>query len=315
VHVSKASARETGVHDKGIRLCSAALMLAVCACSGNRSGSGAATAPSTSVLVVGIVRGEAPPANRIPVTVALAGVHVSVIAGPATGTTATTDSDGNYRLQLPPGTFKLRWSKPGYLPFDSADTIAVGPRSMDDVVLRTAPWAIVGRATDSLGNPVEGVSITFGNPGLAVHGSVTTDAGGGYRFVSSQPRYSALPVNIQKDGYEPPDIFNIACCASDGDTRFDVRLRRIVAVTIEGPGTLGVGEGAPLPINDIMYDDGSHQTIRLFPTSSDPSVVAVERAFMDTQDYGLRGVRPGTAVISCDWRKFFVQLQVRVVDR
>ena len=298
----------------------AALMLTAFACSpepGSTSGSPAG--PSAGVVVDGIVRGEAPQNTRsVQPPPTLAGADVRVIAGSATGTTATTDASGAYRLQLPRGVFKLRWSKPGYLPMDSAEAIVGNDAmTMSDVVLGTAPWAIAGLISDGRGGPVADATVVIGSGSafVANFATLTTDGSGRYRFASSAPHFSTVTIFTRKDGYEQLSTNTVACCATDGDTRFDVRLRRIVDITIGGPGTLAVGEAGALPINDITLDDGSHRLIYLLPTSSDPSVVAVERGFEGQQGYGVRGVRPGVATISRDWEHFGVDLQVRVVDR
>ena len=248
----------------------------------------------------------------------LPGTDVSVIAGAAAGRTTTTDTNGEYRLQLPRGTFTLRWSKPGYLPMDSAEGIVTTETiTMSDAVLRTAPWAISGLMSDGRGNPVAGATVfVAGSTAFGANfASLTTDGDGVYRFASMQPHFSTVTIFARKDGHESGEAKSVACCATVGDTRFDVRLRRIVAITIGGPNTLVVGEGAALPINDITLDDGSHRFIYLLPTSSDPSIVAVERGFLGQQGYGVRGVRPGTVIVTRDWENFAVPLQVRVVDR
>ena len=188
---------------------------------------------------------------------------------------------------------------------------------MSDAVLRTAPWAITGLMSDGRGNPVADATVIVGGSTAfgTTFASLTTDGDGRYRLASTQPHFSTVTIFARKDGYESGDTKSVACCATAGDTRFDVRLRRIVAMTIDGPNTLVVGEGVALPINDITLDDGSHRFIYLLPTSSDPSIVAVERGFLGQQGYGVRGVRPGTAIVTRDWENFAVQLQVRVVDR
>ena len=201
---------------------------------------------------------------------------------------------------------------------DSAEGIvATEAITMSDAVLRTAPWAIAGLISDGRGNAVAGATVIIG--GSTAFGtnfaSLTTDGDGNYRFESMQPHFSTVTIVARKDGYESGDPKSVACCATAGNTRFDVRLRRIVAITIGGPNTLVVGEGAALPINDITLDDGSHRFIYLLPTSSDPSIVAVERGFLGQQGYGVRGVRPGTVIVTRDWENFAVPLQVRVVDR
>jgi Carboxypeptidase regulatory-like domain len=315
-HMSDGSSSMIRLRDGGVWLCSAALVLGAAACG---SSPGSATAPSSAgVLVEGIVRGEAPPNSRslLPPP-ALAGADVIVISGSATGTSTTTDPNGEYRLQLPRGLFKLRWSKPGYLPMDSAEGIvSTEAITMSDVVLRTAPWTIAGLISDGHGTPVAGATVIVGGSTVLTNfATLTTDGDGGYRFTSAEPHFSTVTIFARKDGYESGETKSVACCATAGDTRFDVRLRRIVGITIDGPGTLAVGEGAALPINDITLDDGSHRFIYLLPTSDDPSVVAVERAFMGQQGYGVRGIRPGAATVRCDWENFAVQLQVRVVDR
>jgi hypothetical protein len=295
------------------RLVSAMMVFGTVACGQESTG-----VPASGVVdVQGIVRAQVPPGDgRQTTRPGLSGVDVTVIAGAASGATTTTNPAGEYRLQLPRGTFKLRWSKAGYDTTISEEMFAASDRiTMSDVVLNTAAWAITGVVTDGRANPVPRATVTIAASVFGNLGSATTDIDGRYRFASTQPHFTTVSVSVRKDGYAPPLAATIKCCNAAGDTPFDVRVQRILSISMSGPTMLAVGDAGAIPINDIALDDGSHRFIYLFPTSSDASVIAVERGFMGQQGYGIRGVGPGTAIVTCEFEGVQVQLNVRVVDR
>jgi iron complex outermembrane recepter protein len=85
----------------------------------------------TTGTVTGIV--EAPDLDA-----PLAGATITVIG---TKTTAVTDDEGRYTLELPPGPFKLRVEFPGFKPEEQPVTVTAGATATLDVKLQTQPLA------------------------------------------------------------------------------------------------------------------------------------------------------------------------------
>ena len=183
---------------------------------------------------------------------------------------------------------------------------------MSDIVLRTSPWAIAGVVTDSRENRVAGAVVTI-RPGDAFNttfGVTTTDADGRYRLASASPHFDRVLLSAVKEGFEPQNMQPVDCCDSAADTAYNVRLVRVLSVQMTGPSTLRVGETVELPQAQIVLDTGVERLVYLLPSSSSPSEVAVGRG---QRGYVIQGIRPGRAVITCDWQGVRGTLQVQVV--
>src|SRR5262245_13562770 len=203
------------------------------ACGGNEHGSIPAPAPSpvATATVTGKVGYDAlphpgfllPPStfpNPFP------GATVAVVSSREEGATSTTDNNGVYRLQVPAGALRLRYSAWGYTTSESSETtVAAGAEiTLPAVRLRTGPWAVAGTVTDSRG-PIAGISVGIGI-GAFSGGTVTTDSAGRYRYVAPvspsgfvEPHFGT--VSIVASGPDiVPESHGGRCCNSRADTRF-----------------------------------------------------------------------------------------------
>lgn len=291
------------------------LLSVLSGCDSNQQPNSPTVTGTGATAVDGVVRLERPPATRIVAPPpAEAGVQVSVIAGMGQGSATLTDARGAYRLDLPTGIFKLRWSRAGFLPLESEERrVEAGDRiTMPEIVLKTAPWAIAGMIADSRQNPVEDAQVTIDASGaFPVRLSATSGGDGRYRVASTTPHFDTVALSASGKGLEPLFWQRIACCDPPADTVYDIRLVRVLKVTMTGPDTLRVGESVELPIATIDLDNDSQRFVYILPVSSDPAVVAVgngQRGFV------IRGVRPGIATITFDYRGVTTTLQVRVVE-
>jgi hypothetical protein len=267
-----------------------------------------------TVEVAGIVRGERPPSTRISMPAPVeGGVVVSVVAGSASGLSTVTNAQGAYALQLPEGFFRLRFSKSGFQIQETADqSVASGDHQvMLDILLKTAPWAITGTVTDSAGNHVTGANVTL-EIDDAFHQTFSAISGdnGGYRIASTVPHFDTVHVSAGRSGFEGLFRQQVACCAPPADAVYDIRLVRVLKVTMTGPPTLRVGEGVELPTATIDLDNGTQRFVYILPTSSDPTVVAVERG---QRGFVIRGMRTGQALVTFDYQGVDATLAVQVV--
>ena len=116
----------------------------------------------------------------------LSDVEVVTTEGPGSGTKVTTDARGNYRLELPAGPFRIRWSKPGYVARDSAPSMmnGGGTTAMPDAILDEPEWTIAGVVTDGLGRPSPGIRVGVSG-GSFLLASSTSDIAGRYTMTSN----------------------------------------------------------------------------------------------------------------------------------
>jgi hypothetical protein len=218
-------------------LCAVVSLLTAC---GTASDAPTPTGPSSAVvtpsapltgLVEGIVRREAYSGLVFSPEGPLAGAQVLVTEGAGAGQSVTTAANGAYRLELPPGPFRLRWSAQGAEPRDSdpGAVIAGVTTTVDTVVLRRSfegnpEWSVSGTIRDSLGNPVAGVDVDASD-GVAWYVGVTsTDAAGRFRIASRRPHPDWLHISTYKEGYPSPSI--TLFCGSSCALTVDFRLER-----------------------------------------------------------------------------------------
>jgi hypothetical protein len=102
----------------------------------------------------------------------------------------------------------------------------------------------------------------------------------------------------------------VACCSPNGDTINDIRVLRVLSIAQAGPSTLHVGESVELPATTVFYDDGTQRQVYVPPTSSDLSLIAIDRGL---SGFVIRGVQPGIAIITVDHRGIEATLEVRVL--
>jgi hypothetical protein len=236
----------------------------------------------------------------------LAGAKVTVVGGEASDTSGTTRENGSFEIAAA-GTFKLRFEHPGFITSESSDTVMIaGGVTLPDVTLATAPWSISGVITDSLGNPVTDADVTVFAAEFHPLVTVKTNAGGRYTASSTLPHFPSVIVTALKAGFQPlqaPPA--VPCCG----TAPVIKLVRIVSITPTAPNALRVGEAVEMPESHIVFDTGERRDVFVLPSSSAPSVVAINRS---SHWYAMQGVNPGDATLTFDLWGAIATLQVHV---
>jgi len=290
------------------------------------------TAPSSAVVtppapITGIVQGVVRHATvfvSLPAQVLLpegplSGAQVLVTEGAGAGRSATTGADGAYRLELPPGPFRVRWSRPGYeaRESDPGAVIAGSTTTVDTVTLRPLPdlsiveeWSISGIVRDGLGDPVAGAYVDVSDGAASTVAVLSTDAAGRFGIVSTQWHPDSLHINAQKEGYRSQDL-TVRCVPSCAITT-DFRLLRIVRQWIDGPSTMQVGDVAPVTAG-VEYDDGSRKAYRASVNSSNVDVVRVLRSQPPYDTTYVKAIAPGTATLQLPLATQTLTLNVHVV--
>lgn len=269
----------------------------------------APTSPTGAVgSVSGLVRGEAPMISRIayphPV---LANATVTVIGGPASGSKTATRDDGTFELKAA-GSFKLRFEHPNFVTSESPETtMTAAGVAIPEMILRTAPWSLSGRVTDSRGTPVPDAEVMVALDTYSrEYGRTRTDAAGRYVFTSTLPRFESMFVVPTKPGFQPlQQVSAVRCCGEVPD----IRIIRIVSITPTAPTSLRVGESVEMPASTVVFDTGETRHIFVLPTSGASSVVDVSRS---SHWYAMRGVGAGVTTLTFDLWGAVATMQVHV---
>lgn len=284
------------------------IVLVSAGCADSEKAPSTPTAPTVVVgKVTGLLRGEAPIISRNwrahPV---LAGATVTVVGGEASGTSSATREDGSFEIAAA-GRFKLRFEHPGFITSESSDTVMIaGGVTLPDVTLATAPWSISGVITDSLGNPVPDADVTVFAAEFQPLVTVKTNASGRYTASSTLPHLASVIVTASRAGFQPlQSAPPVPCCG----TAPVIKLVRIVSITPTAPDALRVGESVEMPASHIVFDTGERRDVFVLPTSSAPSVVAINRS---SHWYAMQGVSPGDATLTFDLWGAIATLQVHV---
>ena len=140
--------------------------------------------------------------------------------------------------------------------------------------------------------------------------SAATGADGRYRISSTLPHLPAVTLNASRAGFDFLPSQRVTCCDLNVDTPFDVHLVRVLSVDASGPSVLHVAEAVELPINGIDLDDGTRKYVYIFPSSSDPSIVAIASG---QRGWVVRGLQPGIATITFDYHAVTTTLRIQVV--
>ena len=297
---------------------------ALCAVMSLLTACGAAdapTVPSSTVVTppaptTGIVQGIVKRAAFFGATfypeAPLAGAEVLVTEGAGTGQIATTGSDGVYRLELPAGPFRLRWSATSSF-FETSDSspgmvVAGSTTTVDPVVLRFAEWSVSGIVRDGVGHPVAGVWVTADNLSSFV-AEATTDAAGRYRMVSTSQHAETFPVRASIPGYISQ--YTIVTCGPACAITADFRLLRRVREWLDGPSAMQVGEVAGVT-TVTEFDDGSRTTAATPLESSNPAIVKVLPPQPPYEMTYVKALGPGTVTPQLAHSKPLL-LNVRVV--
>jgi hypothetical protein len=255
----------------------------------------------------------------IPLITGVFGAQVEISSDAVTVVATTaTDDEGRYSLSLPVGTFTAKFSKPGYRDTLLEVVIQEGVRAILNPLLywNTSPgalpqggeWNIAGTVTDGLGQPVAFARASVPDPTInPVYASTFTDASGRFTLRSSVvPASGSNIVTVTNTRYVTQHV-SFPCCTSDPVT-LNIRIPRVVGVTLSGPTALVVTEAAPVTAT-IELDDGTRTTVNpmLLATSD------AQRVRNSWQGSGyIEGVSPGTAFVSWSYYGVSGQLAVTV---
>jgi len=304
-----------------VALCAVISLLTAC-----RAASDTPTGPSSTVvtppapmtgIVQGFVRRQAYFGAVFNPEAPLSGAQVLVTEGAGAGQSATTGANGAYRLELPPGPFRLRWSASGLDPRESdpGTVLAGSTTTVDTVILQlmsVPEWSISGSVRDGVGNPVADVSLVAIEyvPFYREVAHASTDAVGRFRIASTRQHLETLHVLAEKAGYLYQDI-TVVCGPSCAIT-VNARLLRFVRAWLDGPSTMQVGDVAAISLI-AEYDDGTRKPYITRVESSNPVVVQVLPVSQQQYDKSLvKAIAPGTAALQ-DSLGGPVILNVRVV--
>jgi hypothetical protein len=206
----------------------------------------------------------------------LGGVLVEVIEGGVVTMTTTTDDNGNFHFELPPGDIQLRGSKRGYISRTTGViTTRPGQRTIwsfriaPPVVLPAPPpvpyeqWilrTVSGRVTDALGYPVTPAIVCAVDADTNYAFACTgTDGTGAYTVQFRVPvaeRRPAAALTVSRTGYRTQHV-PLECCVSPDPMVVNVAMHmRVVSVMLIGPTTLAVGQAARITAL-VVFDDGS----------------------------------------------------------
>ena len=161
---------------------------------------------------------------------AFGGVPPQVITNP-------TNGDGTLSIALPPNTWLLSFTSPGFLPATRSSVFTT--TDFGDIVL--SPGAsLAGTVRDSSGNGIAGATVSaFGFSGFPV--PVTTDVNGRYSLPLGQP--GTYSVQVALPGYAT--VRNATMGGVNypvGSTTFDAVLRRVGSLS----GVVRSPSGAPI---------------------------------------------------------------------
>jgi hypothetical protein len=233
---------------------------------------------------------------------------------------AATDANGRYRLEVPTGTVRLKFSLAGYDDqFSSTYTIDQNAVvTLPPAMLRMSAWAVGGLVTDSGGRGVAGADVGIGDTLGVLVGNATTDTSGRYRYASTAfgiPHPPQISVSVQKAGYEVGYTQQYAACCNVGeDTVVNLQIGpRIVNVTLVAPTSIRVGDSVEVR-GRIVRDDGADSTTPAGGlTSSDPSVIKTQLAQLPTgTGVTMTGLATGTATISWTYNGFVATSRIVV---
>ena len=302
------------------RVLSAASVILAIACSDSASTtpSSVASDPARGVVEGAVYARRNTLSRTLPpgddgTRIRLRDVEVLTIDGRESNTSVTTDAMGKYRLELPVGPFRLRWSKTGYVARESAPgTVERGVTiTMPDVVLDGPQWTVEGLVTDGRGQPAAGASVVVRGGAVFPLAWSSSDAAGRFSLASNLVVPALTDIVAAKEGYREARA-QFTCCAADTELiTITLRIVRIVRVALTGPATLRVGQSAQL-MYEVEFEDGSRETGSPLTaiSSSDPAIVRTAPRMVE-------GVAPGTATIT--WIYYaagvpVVPLQIRVIQ-
>jgi len=171
-------------------------------------------------------------------------------SGPTTSST-TTDSNGNYTLTLPPGTYTLTAKASGYQSQTKTGiTVAIGKTTTVDFALSPLSQlgCIKGRVTDAVSRQgLKGAKVEAKGP---ITASTTTDSDGSYSLPLPPGRYS-VTASIP-NFYQPLTKTNVNAIKGR-DTKLDFALTPINPQVAFNATTYICGETITLTVTDRAY--------------------------------------------------------------
>jgi carboxypeptidase family protein len=293
------------------RRCALYVVMSLLAACGSASDS--PTAPSSTVvtqpppttgIVQGFVRLEAYFGLVFSPEAPLSGAQVLVTEGAGAGQSVTTASNGMYRLELPPGPFRLRWSAQGVESRDSdpGAVTAGATTTVNTVVLPRSfegnpEWSVSGIVRDNRGNPVADAEVDAWDGVSWYAGSAKTDSTGHYRIDSKRPHPAWLHLTAYKAPY--PEQYITLFCGASCALMVDFRLEGHVREWLDGPSAMRVGDVATVFLVG-EYADGTRSVERAEIITTNPGVLDVIPWPASPPPYDktyVKAIAPGTATL------------------
>jgi len=237
----------------------------------------------------------------------LEGVLVEALA---MGRSTTTDAAGKYRLELPLGSTRLRFSKPGYVTSENAVTIGSQPLTLDKS-FNADHWRVRGVVTGNDGAPLAGIglyiALSIGQGGII--GSATTDQSGRFAVVANASPQSGS-VNVQQQNPYVNKSVPFVCHASvteplaglcDGkdEVVVPITLTRVLTVTLLEPTSVKVSQEAEIR-RQVLLDDGTTVEDNAYNSrlTNDSDAHTVDAAIARVFGGAVVGVAPGTTTLA-----------------
>lgn len=255
------------------------MVLTAVACGGsNRTPTPGAPTPVNESVNKGVAQGQVLCALGCGTGIVLAGAVVTVLDGAGEGTTTTTDQQGRYSVQVPVGSFRLRFTHQLYQTQETLPlTMTTDGVPVQAVRLSPKPWTAFGSVMDRSGTPVSGAevsTITFEGEFTVRSNRTMSDGSGRYSLVFVVPDATVTLVAV-KDLYEPgPVIFKPKCCGDQPDSvNANLQLgARILSLRLTGRTFLKVGDTLS-PRGHAELDDGRIIDREVTPEISDTRVL------------------------------------------
>jgi len=177
---------------------------------------------------LGIINGRVLTASAA----ALGGAVVQAISGGVVSGDAVSDASGQYSLSVPPGTYDLRVTAPGY---DAATvsgfTVSAASSQVADLTIGRL-GRITGQVVDQTGTPIAGADILV--QGLAFSAGATTGADGTY----STPGLPAGSYNVSASNAGVTSATSAVGIADDADGTASFALQQVIVSVSPSGGTL-----------------------------------------------------------------------------
>jgi hypothetical protein len=237
------------------------------------------TLTANSEILGTVTDSQTPPQPLNGVTVAYAGTGGTTGAG-----TTKTAAAGTFTFAaVPPGTYAVTATLPGYAPSGAVSVQITANTAANALVALTAGSGINGTVIDANSQPIPGVTVTYtGTVGDVARGTYTTAASGTYTFQGLSP--GTYSVSASACGYTSPAPESVVVGVSATPTAPPISLTAIATTTLCGTVT---DSQTLQPVFDasVTYTGGSGNVSN--PTTTDMN-----------GDYTFVGIAPGTYTVS-----------------